>query len=72
MNRLIEWFLGCSHRRLTFPLTPRNPKTNITKPTYVVCLDCGKEFAYSWADMRSGDPLKQPEEPAKALQEQTA
>ena len=24
--------------------------------TYVVCLDCGKEFAYDWKDMRVGQP----------------
>lgn len=22
------------------------------KQTYVVCLDCGKEFAYDWDEMR--------------------
>jgi hypothetical protein len=24
--------------------------------TYVVCLDCGKEFAYDWQEMRVVDP----------------
>ncbi|MGA2273258.1 MAG: hypothetical protein ABSH00_06865 [Bryobacteraceae bacterium] len=25
--------------------------------TYVVCLDCGKEFAYDWRTMRVGNPI---------------
>ncbi|MEX2264081.1 MAG: hypothetical protein WD696_19160 [Bryobacteraceae bacterium] len=25
--------------------------------TYVVCLDCGKEFRYDWQEMRIGDPV---------------
>jgi hypothetical protein len=25
--------------------------------TYVVCLDCGKEFDYNWKDMRIGEPV---------------
>jgi DNA-directed RNA polymerase subunit RPC12/RpoP len=44
----------CSHRRLTRPITP------VTKPgegdggTYVVCLECGKQFHYDWENMRMG------------------
>ncbi|HWR16758.1 MAG TPA: hypothetical protein VN577_18170 [Terriglobales bacterium] len=34
--------------------------------TYIVCLDCGKEFAYDWKEMRVVSPdLK----PAAALAE---
>jgi len=25
-----------------------------------VCLDCGKEFGYNWAEMRIGDPVAAP------------
>ncbi len=25
--------------------------------TYVVCLDCGKEFRYDWNEMRLGKPV---------------
>jgi hypothetical protein len=25
--------------------------------TYIVCLDCGKEFDYNWKEMRIGDPV---------------
>jgi hypothetical protein len=27
---------------------------------YVVCLDCGKEFAYDWKAMRVGEPVIDP------------
>lgn len=55
--RLWTLLLGCSHRRTTFPLTPRS----VGKPTrfrrrggatYVVCLDCGAEFEYDWKSMK--------------------
>jgi hypothetical protein len=53
---LVDLLFGCWHRNLSFPLSvkqsqPRSPSTWRTG-TYVVCLDCGKEFAYDWQDMR--------------------
>jgi len=27
----------------------------------VVCLDCGKEFGYDWAQMRVGEPVRRRE-----------
>jgi len=62
IQSLLNVFFGCSHQRTTFPLTPGR-KSNKTAPsatrigTYVVCLDCGKEFAYDWASMRVGQPV---------------
>jgi hypothetical protein len=57
----IELVFGCPHPRTTFPLTParRNAAPSATRGngTYVVCLDCGKEFAYNWKDMRVGQPV---------------
>ena len=48
----------CQHRRTTFPLTParRKPGGDPSEPreTYVVCLDCGKQFIYDWENMRLG------------------
>jgi hypothetical protein len=53
----------CSHKQLSRPLTPavtRKP----TRPggsdgqTYVVCLDCGKHFAYDAREMRLGKALE--------------
>jgi len=53
---LVDLLFGCWHRNVSFPLSikqgqPRSPSTWRTG-TYVVCLDCGKEFAYDWQDMR--------------------
>ena len=48
----------CQHRRTTFPLTPARPKgaapSDKHADTYVVCLDCGKQFVYDWEKMRLG------------------
>lgn len=69
MSSFLSLFFGCSHSRTTFPLTPSRraavagssyagqPKRN---NTYVVCLDCGKEFDYNWKEMRVGSPVEAP------------
>ena len=59
MNSLLNVLFGCSHRRTTFPFTPvrKVGKSNGRNGTYVVCLDCGKEFDYDWQEMRIGNPV---------------
>lgn len=57
---------GCAHERTTFPLTPTSRKatpgrTASIAGAYVVCLDCGKEFGYDWAQMRVGEPVRRRE-----------
>ncbi len=58
VGTIFERLFGCPHRRMTRPITP------VTKPgvpsggTYVVCLDCGKQFAYDWDQMRIGKPIE--------------
>lgn len=56
---LLNTLFGCTHQRTTFPLTPaRKVAPGATRHgTYVVCLDCGKEFAYDWEEMRVGVTL---------------
>ncbi len=54
---LAEWLRGCSHRRTTFPITLRasvsvGRQQNADAETYVVCLECGRHFAYDWTTMR--------------------
>jgi len=54
--RIIDALFGCWHKRKSFPLTTKRGQRR-TAPasqtgTYVVCLDCGKEFAYNWQEMR--------------------
>jgi hypothetical protein len=55
LDRLFEFFFGCAHHRTTFPITagasPGQPRA-AARRTYVVCLDCGQEFAYDWKQMR--------------------
>jgi hypothetical protein len=44
---LVEWLFGCAHGRTTFPMTL--PASG----TYIVCLECGRHFAYDWTTMRT-------------------
>lgn len=48
---------GCAHRRLTRPITPVNKAGVPSGDTYVVCLDCGKQYAYDWDHMRIGKAI---------------
>jgi hypothetical protein len=63
LQSLIDSLFGCSHQRTTFPLTPGRRAGGfstgaIRNGTYVVCLDCGKEFAYNWNQMRVGEQVR--------------
>lgn len=56
MGKFIDALFGCWHSHYSFPITVRpglrrNKAASLTG-TYVVCLDCGKEFAYDWTEMR--------------------
>ena len=55
LNRLLSAIFGCSHRRTSFPQTPKGAKA-----TYVSCLDCGREFGYDWSAMRITGDLPKP------------
>ena len=63
LQSLVNTLFGCAHSRTTFPMTPGRRNGAITAKnatklgTYVVCLDCGKEFAYDWRTMRVGHPI---------------
>lgn len=66
LQSLLNTFFGCPHRRTTFPITPTGKSAALVAHgmvrggTYVVCLDCGKELAYDWDEMRVGGPVPQP------------
>lgn len=54
-----EWLFGCSHRRKTLTRTSRtnvsaNDGQTAEVETYMVCLQCGRHFAYDWTAMRPG------------------
>jgi len=63
INSLTATILGCAHKRTTFPLTPSR-KSKVSEgarsSTYVVCLNCGKEFDYNWEEMRIVSPIGVP------------
>lgn len=42
----LEFLLGCAHPNQTRPFT-------LNHTCYTVCLDCGRELPYSWAEMRT-------------------
>ncbi len=52
LNTITDFFFGCTHKRTSFPISTRAAKVRTKTGTYVVCLDCGKEFAYNWEEMR--------------------
>ena len=59
--RMLETLFGCWHSHLSFPMTVRPGVRRKVAPypptgTYVVCLDCGKEFAYDWREMKVVTP----------------
>ncbi len=61
---LYDLLFGCAHKRCSFPMTVRgklrrNSAAASVTGTYVVCLDCGKEFPYDWNEMRLVSPTPQ-------------
>ena len=54
---LFDIVFGCWHKRYSFPITSRGKLRRSTTAasvtgTYVVCLDCGREFPYDWSQMK--------------------
>jgi hypothetical protein len=57
LGSILESLFSCAHRRLTRPLTPVSKPGEPSGETYVVCLDCGKQFSYDWDRMRVGKAI---------------
>jgi RNase P subunit RPR2 len=55
-SKLMDAMFGCHHARYSFPITvragSRSARMAQRTGTYVVCLDCGKEFRYDWQEMK--------------------
>jgi hypothetical protein len=52
---VIDILFGCWHNNYSFPITTRKVTHNAAAQvtgTYVVCLDCGREFPYDWKTMK--------------------
>ena len=56
VEKFIDVLFGCWHNNYSFPITvrpgSRRSRAASLTGTYVVCLDCGKEFAYDWQEMK--------------------
>jgi hypothetical protein len=51
----VDILFGCWHSNYSFPITAKvgaRGKAAQVTGTYVVCLDCGKEFPYDWKQMK--------------------
>jgi hypothetical protein len=64
---LFNLLFGCWHRNLSFPQSPGRRQCKsvaaVETGTYVVCLDCGQEFAYDWQKMRVLTGKREPNSP---------
>jgi len=54
IDTLLHLLFRCAHRHLTAPFTPLAEAGVPRRDTYVVCLDCTRQFAYDLREMRIG------------------
>ena len=56
ISKLLDVLFGCRHTSYSFPISARAMKQHSSAAsltgTYVVCLECGKEFPYDWKQMK--------------------
>jgi hypothetical protein len=57
IDTVLNLLFRCPHRRLTRPLSAIAKSGVPQKQTYVVCLDCGKQFAYDIQKMKIGKAI---------------
>jgi hypothetical protein len=57
IDTVLNLLFRCPHRRLTNPMTPVTKSGKPHVETYVVCLDCGKQFRYDLEEMRIGKAI---------------
>jgi len=57
IDSLLNLLFRCSHRRLTRPVAPATRAGEPHSQSYVVCLDCGKQFEYDLNLMRMGKAI---------------
>jgi len=54
IDTVFHLLFRCSHRHLTRPFTPLGEEGVPRRESYVVCLDCTKQFTYDLKEMRIG------------------
>src|SRR5579884_2111669 len=57
IDTVLNLLFNCPHRHLTRPITPVRKNGVAHAETYVVCLDCAKQFTYDLKTMRMGKPI---------------
>jgi hypothetical protein len=57
IDSLLNLLFRCSHRNLTRPVAPLTKAGQPHGQSYVVCLDCGKQFDYDVREMRMGKAI---------------
>ena len=57
IDSLLNILFRCPHRRLTRPVAPITKAGQPHSQSYVVCLDCGKQFEYDLNQMRIGKAI---------------
>ena len=58
IDSLLNLLFRCGHRRLTRPVAPITKAGEPHSQSYVVCLDCGKQFEYDMREMRIGKRIE--------------
>jgi hypothetical protein len=58
IDTVLNLLFRCPHRRLTRPVAPVTKAGEPHPQSYVVCLDCGKQFEYDTTQMRIGKPVE--------------
>lgn len=58
IDTVLNLLFRCSHRRLTRPLAAITKAGQPHSQSYVVCLDCGKQFEYNLNEMRIGKAIE--------------
>ena len=62
IDTVLNLLFNCPHRHLTRPFTPVSNTGVGHHETYVVCLDCAKQFAYDLNSMRVGKAIERTHE----------
>jgi hypothetical protein len=57
IDTVLNLLFRCPHRRLTRPVAPITKAGQPHGQSYVVCLDCGKQFEYDLNEMRIGKAI---------------
>jgi hypothetical protein len=58
IDSVLNLLFRCPHRRLTRPVAPITKAGEPHSGSYVVCLDCGKQFEYDVKEMRIGKAIE--------------